>query len=179
MATIRGLTPKERQRREDRRAAAAELFAERVPQAEVARRLGVSRQAVHRWHWLWQAGGRAALASTGPPGAKSYLTEEQIQALQADLERGAAAHGWETDRWTVPRIRVLIYETTGVWYASLGSLWLLLRRIGFSCQRPVHRAAERDEEAIRTWRQETWAEVKAPRRASGPGSSSRTNPPPR
>jgi transposase len=177
MTIVRGLTPKERQCREDRRVTAAELFDEGVSQAEAARQLGVSRQAVHQWHRLWQDGGRQALASTGAPGARPYLSEEQIKALKADLEQGAVAHGWETDRWTVPRIRALIHETTGVWYSSLGSLWLFLHRIGFSCQRPLHRASERDEEAIRTWRQETWPRVKEPRRTSGPGSSSRTNPP--
>lgn len=177
MATVRGLTPQERRRREERRSAAAELFDAGVSQAEVARQLGVSRQAVHQWHRLWQDSGRQALTSTGAPGARPYLSEEQTKALKADLEQGAVAHGWETDRWTVPRIRALIYETTGVWYSSLGSLWLFLHRIGFSCQRPLHRASERDEEAIRTWRKETWPRVKEPRRTSGPGSSSRTNPP--
>jgi len=177
MSTTRGLTSKERLRREDRRSAAADLFEQKVPQAEIARQLGVSRQAVHHWHRLWQDGGRQALSSTGPPGARSYLSPEQIQALKADLEQGAVAHGWQTDRWTVPRIRVLIHETTGVWYSSLGSLWMFLHHHGLSCQRPVHRASERDEEAIRAWREEIWPRVKPPRRTSEPGSSSRTNPP--
>ncbi|GAB3175389.1 winged helix-turn-helix domain-containing protein [Streptomyces pratens] len=178
MSTTRGLTSKERQRREDRRLAAVELFDQGVPQAEIARRLGVTRQAVHHWHRLWQDGGRAALASAGPPGARSCLSPEQIETLKADLKRGAVAHGWQTERWTVPRIRVLIHESTGVWYSSLGSLWMFLHHIGFTCQRPEHRASERDEEAVRQWREQTWPRVKAPRRASTPGSSSRTNPPP-
>ena len=105
MGTTRALTSKERQHREERRSAAADLFDQGVPQVEVARRLGVTRQAAHHWHRLWQDGGRPALASTGPPGARSYLTEEQIEALKADLKRGAVAHGWQTERWTVPRIR--------------------------------------------------------------------------
>lgn len=178
MGTTRGLTPKERQHREDRRSAAADLFDQDVPQAEIARRLGVTRQAVHHWHRLWQDGGRMALASTGPPGTRPYLTEEQIEVLKADLKRGAVAHGWQTERWTVPRIRVLIHERTGVWYASLGSLWMFLHHIGLTCQRPEQRASERDEEAVRTWREETWPRVKEPRRTSTPGLSSRTNPPP-
>lgn len=156
---------------------AADLFDQKVPQAEIARRLGVSRQAVNQWHRLWQDGGRPALFSTGPPGAHPYLSPEQTQDLKADVKQGAVAHGWQTDRWTVPRIRVLIHETTGVWYSSLGSLWTFLHDHGLSCQRPVHRASERDEEAIRTWREETWSRVKPSRRTSEHGSSSRTNPP--
>ncbi|PWJ05391.1 helix-turn-helix domain-containing protein [Streptomyces sp. NWU49] len=79
MSTIRGLTPRERQHREERRSAAAGLFDQGVPQAGIARRLDVTRQAVHHWHRLWQDGGRTGLASTGPPGTRPYLTEEQIE----------------------------------------------------------------------------------------------------
>ncbi|MER8005885.1 winged helix-turn-helix domain-containing protein [Streptomyces sp. NPDC094149] len=31
--------------------------------------------------------------------------------------------------------------------------------MGFSVQVPVHPAAERDEEQVRVWREETWARV--------------------
>ena len=36
----------------------------------------------------------------------------------------------------------------------------LLHRIGFTPQVPVHRAAERDEDAIAAWRATTWAKVR-------------------
>ena len=36
----------------------------------------------------------------------------------------------------------------------------LLHRIGYSPQVPVHRAAERDEDAITAWRAVTWAKVR-------------------
>ncbi len=52
----------------------------------------------------------------------------------------------------------------------------LLRRHGWSCQVPARRAIERDEAAIAGWVRETWSQVEAPQRRSGPGSSSRTIP---
>ena len=36
----------------------------------------------------------------------------------------------------------------------------LLHRLGFTPQVPVHRAAERDEDAIAAWRAVTWAKVR-------------------
>ena len=36
----------------------------------------------------------------------------------------------------------------------------LLHRLGFTPQVPVHRAAERDEDAIAPWRAVTWAKVR-------------------
>jgi Homeodomain-like domain len=48
---------------ERRRLAAAELFAQALPAAEVARRLHVSRQSAHRWYRHWQ--GRVAQDQKG------------------------------------------------------------------------------------------------------------------
>jgi hypothetical protein len=35
-----------------------------------------------------------------------------------------------------------------------------LKACGWSSQEPVHRATQRDEEAIRCWREELWPEIK-------------------
>jgi transposase-like protein len=59
----------ERARREAHRLQGAELFAQGVRPAEVARRLGVSKQSAGRWHGAWQHGGAAAVRSKGPSGA--------------------------------------------------------------------------------------------------------------
>ncbi|WP_411126581.1 helix-turn-helix domain-containing protein [Streptomyces sp. x-19] len=56
-----GVTREGRLQREKLRLQAAEWFEEGVPQAEVARRLGTSRQAVHVWHKKWESGGIQAL----------------------------------------------------------------------------------------------------------------------
>ncbi|MFD5861814.1 winged helix-turn-helix domain-containing protein [Streptomyces chartreusis] len=47
---------------------------------------------------------------------------------------------------------------------------------GFSCQVPVRRAVERDEEQTRGWVKETSPQVETSRRRSMRGSSSRTSP---
>jgi transposase len=35
-------------------------------------------------------------------------------------------------------------------------VWRLLKRLGWSCQRPTGRALERDEAAIRHWKRVRW-----------------------
>jgi len=47
----------------------------------------------------------------------------------------------------------------GVSY-SLRGVSFLLHRLGFTPQVPVHRAAERDEDAIAAWQAVTWAKVR-------------------
>ena len=169
MSVLRGLTPQERTRRETRRLAAAEMFEHNIEQAEVARRLDVTPQAVNKWHQAWKNGGPEALRSAGPPGARPCLDEQQIAAVRRELQRGACAHGWDEQRWTLARIRRVIEETTGVWWASLGSLSVFLRRLGWSWQAPATRAVEQDEQAITQWREQVWPQVKRPRPGSGPG----------
>ena len=59
---------------------------------------------------------------------------------------------------------------------TLAGLDPLLHRAGWSVQVPARQAAERDEERIAAWKEETWPVVKEPRRTWAPGSASRTNP---
>ena len=68
--------------------------------------------------------------------------------------------GWAEDqRWTLERVAALIGRLFHVRYTLRGTS-LLLHRLGFSPQVPVHRAAERDEDAIAAWRAVTWAKVR-------------------
>ena len=115
------------------------------------------------------AGGRAALASRGAGGAKCKLSPAQLAELQAVLEAGPAAAGWEEDQcWTLARIAEVIRSRFRVDYTLAGAD-LLLHRIGWSVQVPARRAAERDEARIAAWRQEAWPVVKGPRRTWAPG----------
>jgi integrase len=59
---------RQRQQFEARRLRAAELLAAGVRQAEIARQLGISAQAVSVWHRRWGGGGTKALCSKGPSG---------------------------------------------------------------------------------------------------------------
>uniref|UniRef100_UPI003570CFAC helix-turn-helix domain-containing protein n=1 Tax=Streptomyces nojiriensis TaxID=66374 RepID=UPI003570CFAC len=59
---------------------------------------------------------------------------------------------------------------------SAPTVWLLLKRHGWSWQAPARRALERDGHAIGLWTKEVWPRVKASRRPTGHGSSSRTKP---
>jgi transposase len=44
-----------------------------------------------------------------------------------------------------------------------GHVWRLLRRLGWSPQRPARRAAERDEAEIARWREQEWPRIKGGR----------------
>ena len=151
-----GLSAQGRAKREAVRMRAAEWFAQQVPVTEIASRLRVSTNAVYVWRRRWKAGGRAALVSKGSSGSSCRLDERRLARLAAALEQGPAAHGYAEDqRWTLARVADLIVRMFHIRYTLRGVSYLL-HRMGFSPQVPAHRAVERDEQAIATWRKETW-----------------------
>ena len=170
-----GLDADERARRERVRLAAAEYFEAGATDREVAERFRVTRMSANRWHRALSAGGRPALASKGPGGAHCKLSGAQLDELQAVLDAGPAVAGWVDQCWTLPRIAEVVRTRFGVDY-TLAGLDLLLHRLGWSVQVPARQAAERDEEQIAVWREETWPQIKQRRRTWVPGWSSKTSP---
>src|SRR5437764_9266297 len=77
-----GLTAEERGRRERVRLAAAEWIEEGATDREVAERFRVSRMSANRWRRALAAGGRPALASKGPGGARCRLRRPQPDEVQ-------------------------------------------------------------------------------------------------
>jgi transposase len=94
MPTNRRPNPaEERAARQTRRLRAAELFAQGHTQAEVARELGVSRQAASRWHARCKQGGVDALRSRGPTGPDPKVSDAQLAKVEQVLLEGAVAAG--------------------------------------------------------------------------------------
>ena len=140
---------------------AAYLFEQDVSPVQVAQRLRVSTKSAYEWRRRWRSGGEAALASKGPGGMACRLNTGQLARLRAALEAGPAVWGWAEDqRWTLERVAALIGRLFHVRRYTLRGTSFLLHRMGFSPQVPVHRAAERDEDAIAAWRAVTWAKVR-------------------
>ena len=140
----------------------------------VAAELRVTERSVRRWRQAWLAGGTAGLASRGQ-AARCRLDEQQLAALDAVLDAGPLAAGYQDQRWTLARIRDLVARKFRVQYTIPG-IWYLLRRRGWTCQSGARRAIERDDGAIEVWKTQTWPQVKGRRRPSAAGSSSRTSP---
>ena len=144
---------------ERRRLRGARLLAAGESQAEVARRVGVSRQTVMRWDRARAKGGVEALRRPAHFGRPERLSIEQREELVRVLKAGAVAAGFGTELWTVPRIAQVIRDRFSVSMVST-SVWRLLGRLGWSVQRPTGQARERNERAIRSWQSKRWPELK-------------------
>jgi len=171
---------KERVRRdfaalERRRLKAARLFEEGLRQGEVARRLGTSREAVRRWFDTWKAQGTAGLKAAGRAGRLPKVSKKQLEEVRSALRRGARQAGFATELWTLRRVAAVIERMTGVRYHP-GHVWRILGQLGWSPQRPIRRASERNESGVTAWKDREWPRIKKKRRVAEPGSSSSTKP---
>lgn len=144
---------------ERRRKRGMRLLAEGLWPAEVARRVGVTRQSVLRWTKLTEQGGVAALKRPERFGRPPKLNDAQRAELIKTLKGGALAAGFSSELWTLPRIASMINDRFKV-ELSQPSVWRMLRQLGWSVQRPTGRARERDETAIRDWKQKRWPAIK-------------------
>ena len=100
---------------ERRRKQAARLFAKgNLPQASVARELKVSRMSVSHWHRQWKKSGKEALRAAPRAGRKPLLNARHMHRVQGALRKGARAHGFSADLWTLPRVATVIERIAGV-----------------------------------------------------------------
>lgn len=151
-----------------RRLEARRLLDEGVLQAEVARLLKTSRQSVSRWAQQ----PRKQLAQVRRQGRKAQLDEPARAKLRAAILAGPSAAGFAGELWTVPRVRQLIVQRFGARFSTV-HVWRLLGQLGFTPQRPVGRARERDEAKIAEWKTRTWPRLKKkPAGSAAPSSSS-------
>jgi transposase len=148
---------------EARRRQAFALLDEGLAPAEVARRVGVSRAAVCQWQ---RRARRATPWQRGRLGRPPKLTARHKEKLRHALVRGAQAHGFLNDLWTLPRVAAVLARLTGVRLhpAHVGRV---LGALGWSTQRPAHRALQRDEAAIARWKKSTWPALKKTPGTSG------------
>jgi len=150
--------------RAERRQRAWALHQQGGTQVAIATALGVTQGAVS--HWLARAthAGPSTLTDHPAPGRPPRLSPDQLGELVDLLTQGAEAHGFLGDVWTRRRVADLIQQHFGVGYHPT-QVGRLLRQIGWSPQKPIVRATQRDQAAVAAWYNERWPALK--KRRSG------------
>lgn len=142
-----------------RRVRAGRLLLKGKGCAEVAQEVGVARQTVYTWKAVLDEGGIDALRAMGGKGRPAQLDARQLAHLRRSLLASPTTHGFGTELWTLKRVRVLIERMFGVSYSEV-HVWRLLGQLGFSNQKPERRAIERNEDAVREFKEKTWPALK-------------------
>lgn len=129
---------------------AVEAIHNGISKSAVAEAYGVSRLTIYRWLDRFEKGGTEGLErkpGSGRPRKLEELTEEEVKAIV--LQR-SSAFGFETDLWTVGRLRRVIKEQYAI-DLSDNTVWRRLREAGLTYQKPEREYYEIDEATRRAW----------------------------
>ena len=149
-----------REQMEERRLEGGRLLkAGKMSKAEISRYLGVSRATVSQWARIIETKGMCGLQKRKAAGSEPKLSNPQKQSLKRKLDRGALANGYPTDRWTLDRVQKLIKREFDVTYHP-NYLNRLLRKLGFSPQKPMPQAIEQEKELVEAWLLGDWPRIK-------------------
>jgi transposase len=144
---------------EARRRIAARLFAQGRSVTEVAVAVGSSKSSASRWKRAWRYSGAGALCPKRHPGPSPKLKPHQHRQLLAALKQGTRHWDYALAGWTGPLVRDMIRRLFGVQY-HVNYIGTILRQLGWTPQKPEHRARERNERAIARWRRVEWPRLK-------------------
>lgn len=120
-----------------RRKRALQLINKGLTQAEAARDVGVSRQAMSVWVRHYKEGGWRGLRAKRP-GRARILTAAQVKQLKTIVDRGPVNEGHIDGMWTAPRINKIIVRRFGV-NATVTTVLNLIRTEHWSIPKRIRR----------------------------------------
>jgi transposase len=127
--------------------------------SQIAQSLKVHRSSVPLWIDQWNKERETGLLEGHRVGRPTSLSGKQQEQLQDILDSGPVAYGLETGIWTSPVIRGVIAQEFGVDYHP-GHVRKLLKRLGYSVQRPTTRLVQADPAEKSRWVRYTYPRLK-------------------
>jgi transposase len=119
----------------------------------------VTQGAVSQWIKRGRVYGEAGLTEQPKSGAPVRLSAADRQKLPGLLERGAESFGFRGELWTCARVGKLIEREFGVRYHP-AHVSRILKDLGWTPQKPIRRAKQRQEAEIQHWKDVRWPELK-------------------
>ena len=107
----------------------------------------------------YDAGGLASLKASKAKGPQSKITGRQKQQLARLLLKNPTQLSFEYALWTLPMIVELIEKKFNVHY-SIVQVSHILKKIGFSKQKPLQRAYQQDPQKVQQWLQKEYPAIK-------------------
>lgn len=134
---------------------------------DVAAALGLDRSTVFGWQATYRAGGWEALRAREVPGRPAKLDGDQRSRLQEMItDTEPRQWGFAPALWTRELVRQLIWQEFAV-QLSVASVGRVLHQLGLTPQRPLHRALQRDPEAVQRWKDEDYPALRDEARQVG------------
>ena len=131
---------------------------------EAAEAVGVHRGTVSRWCGAFRRNGASGIER----GRRGRRVGDQLMLTASEARR---VQGWIANKcpdqmqlpfalWTAQAVRELIYKKFGK-TLGLSTMQLYLKRWGFSAQKPLTRATQRDPQKIAAWLEHDYPSIAA------------------
>ena len=133
----------------------------------VAEGMGLNRRTIYRWLEAYHYGGEQALKAKPIRGARPKLDAKQLAKLSRIIRTKTPLQlNFEFALWTLAIIREVIRREFGVSLSEV-SVGRLMKRLGFTPQRPMYRAWQQDAALVEQWRQSEYPKLAARAKREG------------
>jgi len=129
--------------------------------SDVIESYGLCRTTIYRWLRTAERGGWPALEAHLVMGRPLKLTPQQRWTVRAWIDgKDPRQYGYESGLWTRTIVADMIRTRFGV-AVDVTTAGRLLRRLGITPQKPLHRAYERDPIAVEHWKRKEYPALQA------------------
>lgn len=130
---------------------------------DICRALGVARSTVYKWFKNAEKASEEQAIAGGqrgrPQGFGTKLTAQQaMQVRQWVITENPKQMKFDFALWTRRAVKALIRNKFNI-DLSISSVGVYLRSWGLTPQRPMRRAIEQNDEAVKQWKQEQYPEI--------------------
>jgi len=127
----------------------------------VAKVLGINRSTIYDWLAKHREGGLSALKKRLAPGRTPKLDGKKMKwVFELITLKNPQQLKFEFALWTREMIQHSIKKKFGI-KLSLSSIGRLLAQLGFTCQKPLYKAIQKNDSLIAEWLKKEFPNIKA------------------